>query len=254
MQHHDLRSFEFGEFVERSDSIISPEPVGGQTKIIAEFGLKRGKELRDALRLAQDNRDALRTKKARVSEALERAEEIRAELESRLAEFCEIDAAIGEKCAEEILRSIENAQEPTLELTPELQKMSDQRLSLQKRLTAARHAGERLRRELAATERDLGEAESRVESAVVAVAAFEVEPIASELAKIEQRASALRSLLLGYSALRHAGGFLPMSHCAARLVRGTRGARDPSTAALWRSYLAKLSVDSTATFDRTSLL
>lgn len=249
MKHQDFSSFAFGEFIEKSDPVVGPESVGAETRKRAAFDPERGSELRTALRLAQHGRDALRAMRDRVGEALERANEMSVGLEGKLAEFCELDAEIGENCAAEILRSIDNAEEPTLELSPELQRMSDQRLALEQRLTAARQAGERLRRELAAAECDLNEAESKVEGAAVAVAAFEIEPMVAELAEMDQRASTLRRLLLGYATLRHAGGFLPMSRSAAQLLRGMKGTHDPSMVALWQCYLSRLAIDSTATFD-----
>lgn len=252
MKHQHLSKFEFGEFVDGTDAVGNPLSVGAKTRISSNFDPERGSALRIALRFAQDIRDALKSQKDRVTEALARVKEMSVALERELDEFRALDAEIGENCVAQILRSIDNGEEPKLDLSPELQKMSDQRLALERRLTAARQAEERLRRELAVTEHDLNDAECKVENAAVAIVAFEIEPIASELAEIEQKASALRSLLLGYSSLHHGGGFLPMSHCAAKLLRGTRGVRDPSMAARWRSYLSRLATDSTATFDMAS--
>lgn len=246
MKHHDLSSFAVAEFVDKA------EPVGAETTNRDSLEPEQGTKLRTALRLAQDQRDSLRARRDRVREAVERANGMNAAFESELAQFSDFDVEIGERCAALILRSIENSEESTLDLSPAFEKMSDQRFALENRLMAARHAGERLRRELATAERDLTEAENAVESAAVAVAAFEIEAIAYELAKVEKRASALRRLLLGYSAQRHGGGFLPMSPSAAQLLRGARGAHDPTIAALWRSYLRKLAVDSTAAFDSGS--
>jgi chromosome segregation ATPase len=243
MKHHDLSSFVVAEYVEKA------EPVAAETTNRDSLDPEQGTRLRTALRLAQDQRDSLRARRNRVSEAVERVNEMRAAFESELAQFSDFDVEIGERCAAMILRSIENSEELTLDLSPEFEKMSDQRFTLENRLTAARHAGERLRLELTKAESDLTEAENAVESAAVAVVAFEIEAIASELSKIEKRASLLRRLLLGYSAQRHRGGFLPMSPSAAQVLRGARGAHDPTIAALWRTYLRTLTVDSTAVFD-----
>lgn len=219
----------------------------------------RSAELRAALRIAQSERDARREKRDRLSDAVERAIKLTAMIEGKLGELSDLDKAIAEECAALILRSTDFIAEPTLELSPELTKMADRKFSLENQLAAIRQASERLRQELEMVDSDLRDAEHLVESAAVAVAACELEPIAAELARVESWACALRSLLLGYGAQRHAGGFLPMSRGAAQLLRGTpknanmEGAHCPEAAALWRSYLEELMIDDAAALDIGSL-
>jgi hypothetical protein len=219
-------------------------------------GYERQAELRAALRLAQHERDARRAIRDRLSDAVERAVKLAAMIEVKLAEFADLDKVIAEECAASILRSSESAAEPALELSPKLKKMADRKFSLEKHLAAARQAAECLRRELAATDRDVNEAVLKVENAAVAVAETEMEPIAAELAQVENLAATLRRFLVGYGALRHAGGFLPMSQSAAKLLRAIPknahvggGAQCPESTVRWQSYLQQLSVDSEATFD-----
>jgi hypothetical protein len=216
-------------------------------------------ELRATLRIAQRERDVRRKKRDLLNDAVERAIKLTAVIESKLGELPDLDKAIGEECAALILRSTDFIAEPTLELSPELTRMADRKFSLENQLAVTRQASERLRQELEMVDSDLKDAEHLVESAAVAVAAAEVEPIAAELARVESRACALRSLLLGYGAQRHAGGFLPMSRSAAQLLRSTpknanmEGAHCPEAAALWRSYLQELIIDNAAALDIGSL-
>ena len=106
-------------------------------------------------------------------------------IESKLWELSDLDKAIAEECAALILRSTDFIAEPTLELSPELTKLADRKFSLENQLAAIRQASERLRQELEMVDSDLRDAEHLVESAAVAVAACELEPIAAELARVE---------------------------------------------------------------------
>ena len=121
-------------------------------------------------------------------------------------------------------------------------------IDIEKKIAAARKAGEILENELKDSAKALEDAEDNVKNAAVAVAALAVEPIAEELAALESRAADLRRILLGYGALRHAGKFLPLSQKAANLLRAQKAAHDPQMMEKWMNYLSELSRNADATF------
>jgi hypothetical protein len=214
----------------------------------------RSRHLRISLRSAQQERDACRAKRDRIGGALERATGLTAMLAARLSDFSALDDAIAEECAASILRLTEFPAESTLELSPELKREAEQKFFFESQLAAATHASERLRQDLAVAERELAAANSVVDGAAVAVAACEVEPIADELARVEDQAAMLRLLLIGYGAQRYADGFLPLSSASARLLRGAPrnagvdgGLECREAAECWRCYLQELSMNSSAT-------
>jgi hypothetical protein len=207
-----------------------------------------------ALAHAQQEREIGREKRDHGRRAVERVRRAIAAIEEDLADFSHVDSAVAEACAASILRSPDSSEELKLEFSPELMEAWEKKVSLEKGLAALRRAEEVLLRELQAAEQSLTEAEGGVANAAIAVAAHEIEPIAAELAGIEVRAAALRRLLLGYGALRHAGGFLPMSRSAAVLLRGEKAAHDPEAAACWSSFLNRLAHDAEAIFAAGSLL
>jgi hypothetical protein len=209
-------------------------------------------EPRVVLTLAQEERNARRQKRDQASRAVERVTKAIAAIERDLAAFSHVDAAVARECTASILRSLETAEEFELAFSSELMESWEKKIALERAFAAVRHAQAFLLQELQVAEQRLTEAERDVESAAVAVAALEVEPIAVELADIEGRAAALRRLLLGYGALRHAGGFLPMSRSAALLLRGEKAPHDPEAVACWSSYLARLATDAQAIFSSGS--
>ncbi|MDP3068033.1 MAG: hypothetical protein Q8M72_05105 [Methylocystis sp.] len=211
---------------------------------------------RSALQLAQRERDITKATRDRIQEAVDRANNFSAAIQRRLSRFVNLDKRIAEECAASILRSTGQEAGRALELSPKTKRLAERIFWLENQSASFRRASDCLRKDLANAESSLKLAEGEVKKAAVAVAAAEMEPIAAELARVESLAATLRRLLLGYGALRHDGGFLPMSSATAQLLRAP-----PKNAmvggsvhcfeatAQWASYLQQLGIDSEATLD-----
>ncbi|MGD9544741.1 MAG: hypothetical protein AB7F41_06890 [Methylocystis sp.] len=214
---------------------------------------------RAELRLAQRERDAHKATRDRIQDAVARANALSATIERKLAKLVNLDKRIAIECAESLLRSFEQDTAAAFELSPKMKRLAEKKFALENQLAAFRRALDCLGQDLATAESSLRKAEDDVERAAIAVAATEMEPIAAELARAENQAARLRRLLLGYGALRHAGGFLPMSSATAQLLRAPPknavvggSAHCFEATAQWASYLQQLGMNCEATFDAES--
>lgn len=243
----------------RSDAIgviaLNPRFKNAQEQSLDDASMSRI-NARSELRAAQRERDALMATRDRIQNAVARATHLSATIQRKLARFASLDRLIAEECAESLLRAAEQESAGALELSPKLKRLADKRFALENKLASLQRASDCLRQELVNAESSLKSAELKVEEAAVAVAVTELEPIAAELARAESLAAALRRLLLGYGALRRAGGFLPMSSATAQLLRAPPknamvggSAHCAEATARWASYLQQLSIDCEATFD-----
>ena len=197
---------------------------------------------------AQKKRDEFLERFERAQSALELSMEVVKSLETRLTTYADISAQAAEECVASILKCIDCVERPKVEFSPETMNVWERMIDIEKKIAAARKAGEILESELKNSAKALEDAEDNVKNAAVAVAALAVEPIAEELAALESRAADLRRILLGYGALRHAGKFLPLSQKAANLLRAQKAAHDPQMMEKWMNYLNELSRNADATF------
>jgi hypothetical protein len=197
---------------------------------------------------AQNKRDKFLEKYERAQSALDLSMEVVRSLETRLTTYSDISAQAAEECVASILKCIDCVERPKVEFSPETMNVWEQMIDIEKKIAAARRAGEILESELKDAAKALEDAEESVRNAAVAVAALAVEPIAEELAALESRAAVLRRILLGYGALRHAGKFLPLSQKAANLLRAQKAAHDPQMMEKWGNYLNELQRNADATF------
>jgi hypothetical protein len=197
---------------------------------------------------AQKKRDKFLVRFERAQSALELSMEVVKSLETRLTTYADISAQAAEECVASILKCIDCVERPKVEFSPETMNVWERMIDIEKKIAAARKAGEILENELKDSAKALEDAEDNVKNAAVAVAALAVEPIAEELAALESRAADLRRILLGYGALRHAGKFLPLSQKAANLLRAQKAAHDPQMMEKWMNYLNELSRNADATF------
>lgn len=197
---------------------------------------------------AQKRRDKFLVRFERAQSALELSMEVVKSLETRLTTYADISAQAAEECVASILKCIDCVERPKVEFSPETMNVWERMIDIEKKIAAARKAGEILENELKDSAKALEDAEDNVKNAAVAVAALAVEPIAEELAALESRAADLRRILLGYGALRHAGKFLPLSQKAANLLRAQKAAHDPQMMEKWMNYLNELSRNADATF------
>ncbi|CAJ0873166.1 hypothetical protein AMST5_02484 [freshwater sediment metagenome] len=197
---------------------------------------------------AQKKRDEFLERFERAQSALELSMEVVKSLETRLTTYADICAQAAEECVASILKCIDCVERPKVEFSPETMNVWERMIDIEKKIAAARKAGEILESELKDSAKALEDAEDNVKNAAVAVAALTVEPIAEELAALESRAADLRRILLGYGALRHAGKFLPLSQKAANLLRAQKAAHDPQMMEKWMNYLNELSRNADATF------
>jgi hypothetical protein len=203
---------------------------------------------REKLLCAQKQRDACREKFERARSAVSLSREMIDALEEQLSRFSYIGSVVTEECVASIMKSIGGVERPQVEFSPETMTVWQQMIDIEKRLAAAKKAGEILERELQEAEHAFRDAEDRVKGAAIAMAALVVEPIAEELAGIETRAAVLRRILLGYAALRHAGQFLPLNKRAAMLLRGQKAAHDPQVVEHWGTFLNELDRNADASF------
>ena len=199
---------------------------------------------------AQKKRDKFLVRFERAQSALELSMEVVKSLKTRLTTYADISAQAAEECVASILKCIDCVERPKVEFSPETMNVWERMIDIEKKIAAARKAGEILESELKNSAKALEDAEDNVKNAAVAVAALAVEPIAEELAALESRAADLRRILLGYGALRHAGKFLPLSQKAANLLRAQKAAHDPQMMEKWMNYLNELSRNADATFPR----
>jgi hypothetical protein len=206
------------------------------------------RKLRSFLALAQKQRESCREKLERGRVAVQRSGSMIVGLEEGLQKLSYIDNLVTEECIASIIRSIDDTEVDQLEFSSETRDVWSQKIELEKRLQAARKANELLVKQQEDMQNALEAAEAEVERAAVAVAALAIEPLAEELAGIEERADILRRLLLAYGALRHEGEYLPMSRKAATLLRGQKACYDPQVVAYWSSYLKNLSTNAEFSF------
>jgi hypothetical protein len=197
---------------------------------------------------AQRKRDKLLEKFERAQSAVEMSIEVVKSLEKRLTTYSDISAQAAEECVASILKCIDCVERPNVEFSPETTNVWEQMIDIEKKIVAAKKAGEILESELKDAAEALEVAEDKVKNAAVAVAELAVEPIAEELALLESRAATLRRILLGYGALRHAGKFLPLSQKAANLLRAQKATHDPQMMKEWGNYLNELNRNADATF------
>lgn len=211
---------------------------------------------RSALRVAQRERDTHKAARDRIQDAVTRANDLSSAIEKRLVRFTKLDRRIAEAFAESLLRASEQETLGAFELSPKMKRLAETKFALESQLAAIRRALDCLGQDLAEAESDLKRSEQEVEKAAISVLATEMEPIATELARVESLAAGLRRLLLGYGALRHEGGFLPMSCMTAQLLRAPPknamvggSAHCSEATGQWAAHLQQLSIDCEATFD-----
>jgi hypothetical protein len=210
-------------------------------------------ELRRALHVAIEARDAANVIFAKASDTNERAVQFISRLENALDEFGDVDGRVARERANAFRVALEHNSSPVLETSAELRELSARKLDLGNQLAAARLAQETLTKELNDANQTLDRAQGAVEVAALKVAGHIADTLARDLGAREADCATLRRRLLGATTLRPRNQ-IPLNQRTLALLRddsasGLVSRNDVTGAAWWNDLVSRLMNDSGATIE-----